>query len=241
MGGGNISLSGSITVGGNGCGGGCNDASMKVQALELSCRQTYSGAVVSSDVPFAITSPNGFTDIPLLEQLSEVEFLYIKFNSAVTLRLYADVAELVGSGGTFPTGFVGGETLIAKVDAFASFTTTFQAGDQSAAQCATRINQAAIGAGYTFLPASVDTSGQLKLSGLTTGAEGTVLVTGGTAQADLGFAADTNDEAHGAGADLVVNGQFMAEFDTQNAPSRIQVKGSPSSVTLVAAGPSATG
>ncbi len=238
--GGNLSLSGSLVVGG-GCGG-CNDASAKVQALELGCRQTYTGPVVSSDTPFSVNSPSAFVDLPLLGQLSAVELLFLKSNNPLVLRVDAEVAELEGSGGTFPTGFVGAETLIAKVDAYASFTTTFTSGDQSASQVAARINAAAMLAGYPFLPVSVSLiTGQLVFAGKATGGDGQVLVTGGTGQDDLGFDSGTNDEAFGSGSDIFVNGQLLVEFDKQNAPERIMVKGTSSEVTLLATGPSATG
>lgn len=238
MGSGNIELTGSIVVG-KSCGGCDNDASAKVQALSLSCAQVYGGAVVSSDVPFGVTAPTSFVDLPILEQLSSVEFLYMKTNSPLAVRVGAEPAELLGSGATFPTGFVGAETFTAQLDAFAAFTATFTSGDQSAAQVAARINAAAILAGYTFQPASVDTSGQLKLRGVATGAEGSIAVTGGTAKSALGFGSD--DEAVGSGEDLQIWGSLTVEFNKTLAPERIQVKGTASQVTLVAAGPSATG
>lgn len=237
--GGNIELSGSISAGGS-CGG-CDEAgSANVIPLSISCRQAYSGAVVRSD-KLAINAQLDFVDLPLLEQLATVEFLYLRPNTALTVRLYAAVAELVGSGGVFPTGFVGGETLTVKLEAFAPFTAAFLVGDQTAAQVAARINAAAMVAGIPWIPASVDTSGQVKLVSQKTGSTTLVQVTGGTAQAALGFAAGTNDEASGSGSDLVINGTFLVEFDKTTAPERIQVKGISTEVTLMAAGPSASG
>lgn len=235
--GGNIQLNGSIVAGKAGCGCG-DEGSTTVQALALSCAQAYGGAVVFTSVPLSISSPSAFVDLPLLEQLSAVEFLFAKFSSPVVLRFYAEVAELLGDGATFPTGFSGGETLDVQVDAYPEFTTTFLIGDQSAAQVAARINAAAVVAGYPFMPASVGDGGQVLLSGQKTGAEGVAQVTGGSAQSDLGFEADVNDVAHGSGSDVNVNGLFLAELDKQNPPTRVQVKGSASAVTLMAAGPS---
>ena len=62
---------------------------------------------------------------------------------SISGKSVADVARVEGSGGTFPTGFAGGETLELAVDGAASFTTTFTAGAQTAAQAAAEINAAA--------------------------------------------------------------------------------------------------
>lgn len=236
--GGNIEIVGQIIAGANGCGG-CSGDSTKVQALALGCAQAYSGAVVSTDVPLQISSPLAFVDLPLLEQLGAIEFLFMKTTAPLLVRIDAHEAELLGIGGVFPTGFVGGETFQFEVDAFAPVNVAFLVGDQSAAQVAARINAAAMLLGYTFLPASVDTSGQLKLKGVATGAEGSIDVTGGTAQAALGFTAITNDTAEGEGRDEPIGGMFLVEFEKARAPTRIQVKGTSSQVTLMAAGPTA--
>lgn len=65
---------------------------------------------------------------------------------------------LLAQGGTFPTAFVGGETLVLGVDAAINFTTTFTSGDQTLAQVVSRINTAA---GFAMAFATV--VGQLKL------------------------------------------------------------------------------
>lgn len=234
---GNIQIVGQIIAGASGCGG-CSGDSTKVQALELGCAQAYSGAVVSTDVPLSIASPLAFVDLPLLEQLSAIELLFLKTNSPLTVRIDAHEAELLGVGGVFPTGFAGGETLNVEIDALAPLAVVFLVGDQSAAQVAARINAAAALAGYAFMPASV-VGGQVQLEGVATGEDGSVVVTGGTAQAALGFTAITNDTAEGEGRDEPIGGMLLVEFDKTRAPTRIQVKGSASAVTLMAAGPSA--
>lgn len=236
--GGNIELTGSIIAGAN-CGGCGDGGSTKVQALKLACAQAYAAAVVSTDVPLQITSPNAFVDLPLLEQLGAVEFLFAQFNTGVVLRVGAEEAILEGSGGTFPTTFAGGETVSYSVDAYGPIAVTFQSGDQSAQQVAARMNAAAALASVPFLPVTVSITGQLRIAGVATGDDGLVGVTGSVATV-LGFGT-SNRDAVGAGEDLVVNGLFMCEFNKSSAPARIQMKGTASAVTLMAAGPSATG
>jgi hypothetical protein len=206
-----------------------------MQPIGLQCtNRTYQG-VVSTDCPVAISSISDFVDLPILSQLGDVEFLFLKTNAALTLRLNGVAATLTGSGGTFPTLFAGGETLIVEVDGGAAVTTTFDAADQSAAQVAARINAAFALQGQA-LPASVSAGGQVVLTGVLTGVEGTVEVTGGTGQATLGFTANTNDSAVGVGQDVTINGLWMAEFGSSNAADRIQVRGVASQVMIMAAG-----
>jgi hypothetical protein len=137
------------------------------------------------------------------------------------LRIGAAPAQVLGSGGSFPTTFSGGETLAFTVDGTA-VAVTFTAAAQSAANVASEINQAAIAAGLTFLPAAVQSSGQLSLTGSATGVQGSVEVTAGNATIGL----PTADLVRGAGEDVRVNGTALLQFDASNPPSRIQVSGS---------------
>jgi hypothetical protein len=97
----------------------------------------------------------------------------------------ATVATLLGVGGTFPTLFAGGETLIMEIDN-QPFTTNFVVGDQSAAQVAAAINAAAFAAGIPGTPATVQ-GGEIQIAGNVTGSAGEVVVTGGTGAATLGL------------------------------------------------------
>lgn len=99
------------------------------------------------------------------------------------------VGTLLGSGGTFPTSFVGGETFGFLVDGIA-VAGTFLVGDQSAAQCAARMNAAAMLAGCVHVPFKTE-GGQIRVSGALATAAGEVEVT--VARATIGFAALTSD------------------------------------------------
>lgn len=84
-------------------------------------------------------------------------------------------ATRTGVAGTYPTTFLGGETLTLGYDAATNFTVTFLAADQTAAQIAARIN---IYAGFSF----ADTNGgQLRLTGVQLGLGGQVRVVSSSA------------------------------------------------------------
>lgn len=231
-----VQLSGQITVG-NGVCIPCDGApSTKVQSLSLACNGVGFPCIVSTDAPKVIQTAGvlgaEFVELPASSDIGNVEFLFVNTSTLMRLRIGAAAARVLGSGGTFPTSFGGGETLIASVDG-AAFTTTFTAAAQLAADVVNEINAAAALAGIAFQPASVDASGQIALQGVLTGPEGTVVITGGTGAATLGL----SGSAVGAGSDIDVQGTFLNEFgrSNPNAPARIQVSGV-GNVTVLAAG-----
>jgi hypothetical protein len=156
--------------------------------------------------------------------------LYLKSSAPVRLRIGAAPAELLGTSGTFPTLFAGGEDFDVTVDGTV-VATTFTSGAQSAAQVAAQINQAAIGAGLAFLPAFVQTNGQLGLRGSATGSQGSLVIT--DPNATIGFASASS--ATGEGEDVNVSGLLLTQFDPSQAPERIQVSGS-ALIEVLAAG-----
>lgn len=111
-------------------------------------------------------------------------------------------ALVLGEDGTFPTGFVGGETLIAEITnaagAVVEVTTIFTSADQSAAECAARIEAACVSAGLPAGRASVEL-GQIEIVATNTGAAASVEITGGTGAGTLGL---TDAEATGADTDI---------------------------------------
>ncbi len=109
-----------------------------------------------------------------------------------------------------------------------TFTTTFAGVSLTALQVAAQVNAAAMLAGLSFLPASVTSGGQLKLTGLATGTAAVMAV---AVQAALGFAASA---PAGAGADLDVWGSYLQQFGDAG-PSRIQISGN-AKVEILAAG-----
>jgi hypothetical protein len=155
-------------------------------------------------------------------QLKNFQLLYFRSRMVpMRLRIGAAPATLLGSGASWPVLFAGGETFTPVVDGVA-VPVTFTAGSRSAQQVATLINQAAVGAGLMALPASVDATGQLRLTGSATGEQGLLTVT--TALAAIGFASTAARDV-GAGTDLDVNGLCLLQFEEQTAPTRIQVSG----------------
>lgn len=236
-----ISLKGVLEVGGGSCVSSCGGADRSTKSITLRCAtgQQFQSAVETAE-PIRISTPGAvgavFTELSLLGDLTAIELLYVKSDQPIMLRIGAARPELTGSGGVFPTGFVGGETLALDFNG-AAVLVTFQAGDQSASQVAARINSECALAGLSTPRASVATSGQIAISGLGTGASSTLSVTGGTAAAALGFAA--LPVANGAGADVPVWGTFIAEFGVAGSlpapPAKVQLSGN-ANVTVVAAG-----
>jgi hypothetical protein len=173
-----------------------------------------------------------FVDLDILSDLIRIEFLYLRSASELVIRIGAAPAIVLGVGGTFPTTFAGGETLLLNIDGTA-FTVTFLAADQSAAQVAARINAEAALAGLATPRATVATSGQLQIDSVLTGAEGSVEVVGGTGAATLGFVVGTT---LGSGSDLPLLGEALWDFPRNtNAPARIQVSGQ-STLSVLAGG-----
>lgn len=230
-----LTLSGQIVVGGPGCGCSGSDLSQKLVGLGFACSGQIYQAIGGTDcaVPIATAGAAGavFQELPNVSSIGGFQLLALKSSAKVVLRIGAAPAELLGAGGVFPTLFSGGQTFTFTVDAV-SVPVVFQAGDQTAAQVVSRINQAAIAAGLTFLPAFVQTSGQVGLRGVATGDAGLVDIT--LANATVGFASAAS-EAHGAGDDLTVNGLALMQFDPGSPPERIQISGS-ANIEVLAAG-----
>lgn len=221
-----LTLNGQIIVGGpNGCG--CGDvSSQKVLGLGFACATAIYQAIAGTECAVAIATAGApgdvFQELPATSPIGGFQLLALKTNAPVVLRIGADEAELLGSGGTFPTLFAGGETFAFSVDGHA-VAVTFQAGDQTAQQCINRINAAAALAGLTFLPAFLQSNGQVGLRGAATGAAGVVDIT--TANATVGFPSAAA-LAEGAGADLPVQGVVLLQFPANDPPARIQISGS---------------
>jgi hypothetical protein len=229
-----LQLQGALIVGGAGGCGCSSGADTKVVNLALACAAAFFGAVASTECAQAVSTAGALGDnwveLPVSEAVGGIQFAYVKTTAPVMLRIGAAPAELAGASGAFPTGFVGGETFAFTVDGVA-VATTFTSGAQSALQVATQINQAAVGAGLAFLPASVQTNGQLMLRGLKTGSQGSVDIT--TANATVGYPS-ASGFAEGEGQDIPVSGLFLNQFDQLTAPERIQISGVASVEVLLA-------
>ena len=220
-----------IAVGGPGC---CSsDGAQKIQPLSFGCPNTLYQGISSTDCPVSIATPGAagaaFIEGPATQDLSSVQLLFVKATQPVVVRIGAEPAELLGSAGIFPTGFAGGETFTFKVDGV-TVATTFTAGAQTAAQVAVQINQAAVAAGLAFLPAFVQTNGQLGLRGSATGKDGSIQVT--VARATIGYPSLVT--VAGQGSDVTAR-TLLLEFDSNDPPGRIQISGN-ARVEVLAAG-----
>lgn len=232
-----VDLTGQITVSGTVCPDPCGTLSSKIQGLGLSCPGSTSfQCVVSTDVPCSVATLGvlgaEFDELPVTDALDLIELLYVRSNVLMRLRLGAAPAALVSTGLALPLG--GGETLIFDVDGQPTVTVTFTAA-ATAAAVANEINAAAALLGQAP-PASLNAAGALVLTGVLTGVDGSVNVTGGTGQAALGFASGANDAAVGEGSDVDFNGIFLVEFGKNGgAVSRVQISGQ-GTVEVFAAG-----
>lgn len=230
-----LTLSGQIVVGGpNGCG--CGDVlSQKILGLGFACASAIFQAIAGTECAVAIATAGApgdvFEELPSVSSVGGFQLLLVKSSQPIVLRIGADVAELLGTGGTFPTGFSGGQTFGFTVDALA-VAVTFTAGAQTAQQVVNQINAAAALAGATSLPAFLQSNGQVGLRGVATGDAGLVDIT--SANATVGFASAAA-EAHGAGSDLPVQGIALLQFPQSSPPERIQISGT-AQIEILAAG-----
>lgn len=99
----------------------------------------------------------------------------------VVVSFTATAASLVGSGGTYPTGFIGGETLELQIDGGPTTVVTFQAADQTLLQVIARIN------GVVASTIAFDSGGELELRSNIRGYAGSIEVVGGTAVSTFGL------------------------------------------------------
>lgn len=172
--------------------------------LDVGLGATLTPALFSGSVSQALDSlaraESGTYSLDAGEQNVQVDFgdvaqarlIWIDADGALEVTLggtVGTVATLLGVGGTFPTAFTGGQAFSFKVDGV-TVAGTFLVGDQSAVQCAQRLNSAAVLAGLAFLPFTVD-GGQIRVSGANASLAGKVEVL--TINAVLGFAALTSD------------------------------------------------
>ncbi len=231
-----MNLRGSLEAGGDGCSSSCGSggSGRAVQQLALRCSPTTYQSAVQTDNPIQVQTTGAigaeFIDLPILEQLTAIELLYVKTTAPLLLRIGADVARMTGTGGTF--ALVGAETLNLEIDGI-PVAVLFVAGDDTAAEVSARINAACALAGLPT-PRSSVVGGQLQIESVLTGDDGDVEVVSGTASATIGL---TNGAiAMGSGADVRVYGTMLVEFDPYpNAPTRVQVSGQ-GQITVLAAG-----
>lgn len=237
-----IEVRGTISLGGD-CISGCNGTAKGKHSTPITlsgCNGKQFQTVCECPGALVLATAGAvgdtFVDIGLLEDLTAIELLYIRSTARIQVRIGAAAATILGVAGAFPTGFGGGETLLVTLDGV-PLVVTFTAAASLAQDVVNEINAAAALAGFLYLPATLDATAQVRISGLLTGSQGSVDVTGGTGAATIGFAGTPT--AVGAGSDIDVDGTLLYEAPrSPNAPTRIQLSGN-ASVELLAAGRSA--
>lgn len=236
----NITLKGSLQIGGDACGSSCGNSSNNVRPLSLRCGSGLYETVIDTATPLVIQTQGlpgaAFVDLEVLGDLTAIEFLYAESTGPMVLRIGASEAQLTATGATYPTGFTGGETLNIVIDG-TPVAVVFDVADQTLQQVVARINAACALATLATPRAAMSSplGGQLVIFGTLTGAQGSVEVVSGTASADLGL---TNGAvAVGGGDDVPINGLFIAQFPSypNAAPARVQVSGQ-GRLSLVGAG-----
>ncbi len=237
----NLELSGFIRAGGDGCG--CSSGGSVVEKLALLCGQavyqsiidTPSGAPLRLDTTGAVGDE--FVDIDMLSGFTSLEFLYLKSNAPMAIRIGAAPARVTSSALVAPVVFTGGETFLVTIDGTV-VSTTFLAGGLTLAAIANLINASAAGLGLAT-PRITVSGTALVIEGTETHydaltGEGAVVIGAGTGNALLGFS--TAQAGYAAGEDVTFSGSAMFEFQRYPyAPARIQASGQ-ASVTILAAG-----
>ena len=234
-----LSLRGTLEVGGDSCASSCGSGDRSIKSINFGCNPLFFQTIVETAAPITVLTQGAvgdqFVDLELLDQLTGIEFLYMNSNAPVILRIGAAPAVVTGVGGTFPTTFAGGETLTFTVDLVA-VSAVFTSGAQTALQVAAQINAACALVGLPTPMAAVAASGQLTITGVKTGKQGSVVITGGSGAATLGL---SGLSAVGGGADVGTYGIYINQFlKAPSSPARIQISGN-AQITVLAAGRSA--
>lgn len=230
-----VTLTGQLLVnpdacGGCACGGGVAPVSMSAKALALGCSGGLYQAISSTSCPVAVATPGlpgaAWVDLPGVD-VTAVSLLFVKSDLPVKLRLDGREAEMASTA-AFPATVAAPATLAFEVDG-TPVSVALTAGSYTAQGLANAINAAAALAGLGYLPAAVNAAGKTAIASNTTGTGSTVEIT--TGAAEVGFV--TGATAQGSGADVSVQGLFLAQFSPPI--SRVQVSGS-ARVDVLAAG-----
>jgi hypothetical protein len=232
-----VSASGTLTV------KDANDSGSDNRPISLGASQApadrYYQAHAQATVALATSGAVGaaFEPLAALAALTQVELLQLRSSQEIAVRMYAEPAEAQAVAGVFPTAFAGGETLVTTMDGV-TVTTTFDVADQTALQCAARINAAFALAGFATPRCDV-VGGQLRLTGVSTKqGVGALSFTTTAGSTRLGLAAATSPTITTAqGQDVRLCGFGMWEFPTTGAKllAAVELSGS-ATVDVLAAG-----
>ena len=90
---------------------GLSSSAGKEVPLQFAVNPRQFDRVVSTDCPYTVASAAAFTRLPLSDEMTTVEFVALAVLLSGTAEiLIGDKPTILGAGGTFPTGFAGGET-----------------------------------------------------------------------------------------------------------------------------------
>ena len=135
-----------------------------------------------------LTLAAGVTNLAIdMGDVAQTRLVYIESDLEIEVAFGAGTAtsaSVTGSGGTYPTSFAGGETILLEVDNGGTITCPFEVGDQSLQQVVNRINACAALNGQPNV--AFVAGGELRLTSPTTGTGSEVDVQSGTALATLG-------------------------------------------------------
>jgi hypothetical protein len=123
----------------------------------------------------------------------------------------ATVAAVVGQGGAYPTGFVGGEVLGLQIDNTFAGNVVFQAADQSLAEVNARIN--ALFGPQLGIYVATDNAGQIRIAGKRKGTTGSVVVLPSTSPSVLTTLGLTVGTTTGTQRDNESNGVWSWLFE----------------------------
>lgn len=225
---GTLSINGSVVVG-NGVCGSCDDAgSSKTVGLGFQCPSLQFASILSSDSPIAFSSPLVFADLALLQGFSDIGFILMQTAGQELEVRINPLPAIVLTANSEPFAGLSGLDLVTAVDGQAAVTTTFSVATD-AATLANEINAAAALLGQA--PPATVVDGQIQISGVLTGPEGSVDIQSGTALTALGLSVGVT---LGSGEDILSGEIWMQKFGL-NSVQRIQFRGT-ASLSILAAG-----
>lgn len=207
-------------------------ASKLIRSLDLGCSGgQYYESLISASVKLATSGSVGdtFQDLDCLDELSAIEFLYVKSTGRIQLMIGAEAATLLGSGANFPGLPTLSTTLV--VDG-ASVPVTFEAGEDTVTEAVNRINASAALVGLA--PIATAEGGQIRLTSPTLGSSSSLTVPNDATATAMGFDGGATDT--GAGSVIDVEGLLVYQPPrSPNAPTKIQASGQ-ANLDIIAAG-----
>ena len=196
---------------------GCGSCSPD-QTLSIGFGAASFDAILQTQAP-VLVDRDDWVHAPLVCGLETLSFLYLALLPGYTIDLLIGAPpSWAGVGGTFPTGFVGGETFSFNLLTYnpatggytvdANIAVVFTAGAQSAIDVSRAINAQLALVGYPPLASVV--AGQLVIEGTHPGQ--TQRIAGSIFNTTIGYP-NTNLGANGTGVAQTVTGLYLSQFE----------------------------